>query len=266
MDDKKIGMGIVASTITGTISTILAGIILNCITPTSSGIPGDKPLTIENKPAPPKGAPAPFEGQSAPQPPAPPSIPLPVSPSDPQTFNTLRDQLAAQQEEMHVLRRTIDELKRDAAHREDAAITLVIQAPTTPEQQGKPRAEANRLAVNISGPKPEEHTPPRQKTARPSQTPVVLYYRVAWQTTKQIEYAHIDEVTDFLQSIRLSYIRGIPYHDSGLSPWCVPIAICKTSSWQSYVAKSVAHRERMLRTMSAMGIETRIEEPEEVDD
>jgi hypothetical protein len=59
--------------------------------------------------------------------------------------------------------------------------------------------------------------------------PVVLYYRVAWQTTQQIEYARIDEVTNFVQGIRLSYIRGLPYHDSGLSPWWVPIAICKTS-------------------------------------
>src|SRR5262249_4940001 len=96
MDDKQIGTGIVASILTGTIATIPGGIVLNCITPTSPGNPGDKPPAIENKPPPPKVGPAPFESQPVPQPPVPPAVPLPVPPSDPQTLNTLRDQLAAQ--------------------------------------------------------------------------------------------------------------------------------------------------------------------------
>jgi hypothetical protein len=100
----------------------------------------------------------------------------------------------------------------------------------------------------------------------PEPVPVLLYYRVASQRTRQVEYAHIDEVTDLLKRMDLSYFCGRPWKDSGLSPLRVPIAIRKTAAWRSYCAKSVAHREKIIGEMLALGIETKVEKPEEIHD
>jgi hypothetical protein len=107
---------------------------------------------------------------------------------------------------------------------------------------------------------------------RPNQVPipqpvaVLLYYRVASQRTRQVEYARIDEITDLLKRMDLSYVCGRPWKDSGLSPLQVPIAIRKTAAWQSHDAKSVVQREKIMGEMLALGIETKIEKPEEIDD
>jgi hypothetical protein len=93
-----------------------------------------------------------------------------------------------------------------------------------------------------------------------------LYYQVASPRTRQVEYAHLDEVTHLLKSVRLTYVCGRPWKDSGLSPLQVPIAIHKTASWRSFSAKSVAHRERIMGEMLALGIETRIDRPDDIDE
>jgi hypothetical protein len=281
MDDKQIGTGIVASILTGTIATILGGIVLQWFTPSSSGNQSDTPTAIQNIATPPKAAPAPrhqarLANTSR-------EVPLPDSAQDEdhktelrnraspsraweRERQTLREQLSAQQEKMDELKRMIDELKRNVASHQHAETNRSIQAPTPLVKQRTQRADGSDSVVCSLSLKPEEKRSSRKENATPQQTTVLLYYRVVSQTTKQIEYARIDEVTRFLRSIDLSYVRGRPYKDSGLSPLWIPIAINKTTSWQTYDAKSVAHRDRIKSKMLALGIETRIDKPEEIDD
>ena len=106
---------------------------------------------------------------------------------------------------------------------------------------------------------------PPIRLAAPQPTPVLLYYRVALQPTKQVDYDHIDEIKILLKCMKLSYVGGRPWKDSGLGPRRVPIAIHKTESWRSYDAKNVAQRRQLMNKLTSLGIESTIEKPEDFD-
>jgi len=278
---SQIRAGIIASIFTGTVSTILGAIILQWFSPSSFGNQNDTPLAIQNKATPPKADPSPRDqallGNASRETPLPDSaqdedhkteLRNRASPSRAwkRERQTLRDQLSAQQEKMDELNRMIDELKRNVASHKHAETNRSVQVPAPLVKQRTQRADGSDSVVGSPSQKPEEKRSSRKENATPQQTPVLLYYRVASQTTKQIEYARIDEVTRFLRSIDLSYVRGRPYKDSGLSPLWVPISINKNASWQIVGAKSLAHRDRIMNKMSALGIETRILKSEDMDD
>ncbi len=218
-------LGILASVITGTISTILGGIILQWFVPSSSASQSDKPPAIEYKsapeqPVPPKGEECEVELRKR-------ALP---SPAWERENALLRDQLAAQKEEMEQLKRTVNDLKRQPVRREVS--------------------EWNR-------PSP---------VAAPQPAAVLVYYRVAAQRTRQIEYDRIDEVKHLLKSMNLSYVCGQPWKDSGLSPLRVSIAIHRAGSWRCYRTRDTFQQLRIMSNLVALGIEAKSEKPKEIDE
>ena len=154
----------------------------------------------------------------------------------------LAEQVIEQQKELEIV-------KEDKQRR----INQVIEQRNEIEKLKSELVEMKRSLVSKSA-----------SAAKPPET-VLLYYRVSAQRCRQVEYARIDEVTTYLRSLHISYVRGREYKDSGLSPLRVPLAL-KPIPWTSYDVKNVGHRDRVVSKMADLGIETATARPDDIDD
>jgi hypothetical protein len=280
MNAEKVLTGIIVTVFTGTVSTLIGGIILNSLE-RSISTPSPATREHEKKAVPPVVVPVPPRAQpeikpaAAPVPPVVVSVSLPaqpeikpaateyekkaasfviapvplptqpemkpaVAPVRPSETQPLLDRLIEQRNEIERLKRAFEKLERDSLSKREVPLPTPSREPKIPSQMN-------------SMPLPE---PAR----------IRLFYRVASQRTKQVESKDLDEMLNLLKSLKLPYTRGPSYKDIGWGPLYTPIGIRKTASWRTCDAKSIAHRDRLTTKLLALGIEATADKPEEFDE
>ncbi len=259
LPERRIGQGIIASILTGVITTILGGAGLLCIEHRFPWLqPNKESREIEKKRT------ISVVQTDSPRPSAQPSI---VSPPLTPAPQVLLEQLDEQRNEIEKLKRTLKKLEREDIRKRNSPPTPSSDDGPSAEKQHTRRTEASPTDASPAESSREQKSLSRSRAAPPSQparTP--LFYRVASQRARQLQDDQIEETVNFLAKLQLSYLRGPSYRDRLRGALYVPVAIRKSASWRIYEAKTVAHRERIMSKMLALGIEATVEQPEGIDD